>query len=173
MKKLHFYNIYLILLLFVSPRVNAQVNHHRNLLTENYNMKLLSDIYSGENVYFERRKKLTDLVIGELIDGRGKYLNSIVNGIWALCEETSWCLPAHIYGQKIGSTPLPEYNENVGDPYSLIVRYDPGQLSVEVEKITIIDCRLKYAWGDHLFRIKLVLRSRSLKGRIKYAFQPV
>ncbi len=66
-----------------------------------------------EEVYFERRKKLADLVIGELIDGKGKYLNSIVNGIWAICEETSWTIPAHIYGQKNGPSPLPEYNDNV------------------------------------------------------------
>lgn len=66
-----------------------------------------------EEIYFRRRTKLADLVIGELIDGRGKYIDQIINGIWAICEETSWTLPAHISGQRNGFTPLPEYDDDV------------------------------------------------------------
>lgn len=66
-----------------------------------------------QNVYFERRAKLADLVIGEMIEGDGEYLDQIINGIWAICEESSWTIPAHIGGQKEGFTPLPEHDENV------------------------------------------------------------
>ncbi len=35
------------------------------------------------------------------MEGKGRFTDDILNGVWALCEESSWCLPAHI-GQKQG-----------------------------------------------------------------------
>ncbi len=71
-----------------------------------------------QSVYFERRTNLANLVIGEMIEGKGRYLDQIVNGIWAISEESSWCIPAHISGQSIGFTPLPTYEEDVVDLFA-------------------------------------------------------
>ena len=49
--------------------------------------------------YFERRTRLRQLVIAECAEGKGRFLEQIINGIWAVCEETTWCLPAHL-GKK-------------------------------------------------------------------------
>lgn len=51
-----------------------------------------------ETPYFARRRALVALVLAECCEGRGRFTDEIVNGIWCLCEETSWCLPAHIGG---------------------------------------------------------------------------
>lgn len=48
-----------------------------------------------QSPYFERRERLSTLVLAECIEHRGRFLDEIVNGVWALCEESSWCLPAH------------------------------------------------------------------------------
>jgi hypothetical protein len=48
-----------------------------------------------QNVYFKRRTVLSDLVIAEMIEGKGRFMDQISNGIWAICEESSWCIPAH------------------------------------------------------------------------------
>jgi hypothetical protein len=69
-------------------------------------------------VYFERRAKLANLVIGEMIEGKGRFLDQIINGTWAICEETSWCIPAHINAQSVGFTPLPHYEEDVVDLFA-------------------------------------------------------
>lgn len=69
-------------------------------------------------VYFGRRSKLADLVIAECLEGKGRFLDQIINGIWALCEETSWCIPAHISAQKDGFTPLPIVTESVVDLFA-------------------------------------------------------
>jgi hypothetical protein len=45
--------------------------------------------------YFERRTNLGTLVLAECMEHRGRFLDEIANGIWALCEESTWCLPAH------------------------------------------------------------------------------
>ncbi|MBN1419143.1 MAG: heparinase II/III family protein [Planctomycetes bacterium] len=45
--------------------------------------------------YFERRRRLAVLVLAECFEHRGRFLDEIANGIWAICEESTWCLPAH------------------------------------------------------------------------------
>lgn len=48
-----------------------------------------------EQPYFARRSALTGLILAECVEGRGRFLNDIVNGLWAICEESSWVVPAH------------------------------------------------------------------------------
>lgn len=45
--------------------------------------------------YFERRSVLGILVIAECMEGEGKYFDQILNGIFAICEETTWVPPGH------------------------------------------------------------------------------
>lgn len=56
-----------------------------------------------EALYFSRRNALATLVLGECIYGDGRYMDDIINGIWCICEETSWVVPAHnfIYEQEL------------------------------------------------------------------------
>ncbi len=48
-----------------------------------------------EDLYFERRHALNSLVVAECTEGSGRFLDDIINGIFALCEESAWQLPAH------------------------------------------------------------------------------
>ena len=59
-----------------------------------------------------RRKKLQDLVIAECIEGKGRFADEIVNGVWLTCEETYWGVPAHLGMQKAG-VGLPDVNEPI------------------------------------------------------------
>ena len=71
-----------------------------------------------EAVYFERRRKLAALALAELVEGQGRFIDQIINGVWAICEETSWCIPAHISLQKAGFTPLPRYDDTAVDLFT-------------------------------------------------------
>ena len=42
-----------------------------------------------------RRRMLADLVIGECLEGRGRFLGAAMDLLWAICEESSWAWPAH------------------------------------------------------------------------------
>ncbi|MFZ0218060.1 MAG: heparinase II/III family protein, partial [Candidatus Dormiibacterota bacterium] len=42
-----------------------------------------------------RRARLADLVLAECCEGRGRFVDDIVEGIWLTCEESSWVWPAH------------------------------------------------------------------------------
>lgn len=48
-----------------------------------------------EKLYFQRRYRLNSLVVAECIENSGRFLDDIINGIFALCEESGWQLPPH------------------------------------------------------------------------------
>lgn len=52
---------------------------------------------------------LSDLVLAELAEGEGRFVDQIINGVWLACERTSWVLSAHLFRQPDGrSLPNPE-----------------------------------------------------------------
>lgn len=69
-----------------------------------------------EKKIFSKRSGLMHLVIAECIEHRSEFLNEIVNGIWNICEESSWVIPAHNnhYHQIQGDfNCLPRVNEEI------------------------------------------------------------
>ena len=79
-----------------------------------------------ENVYFQKRKVLSTLVSAELFEDKGRFIDQIVNGIWNICEESSWMLPAHYKLSKFGSG-LPDVTEPFVDLFLLLqVIFLPG-----------------------------------------------
>jgi hypothetical protein len=52
------------------------------------------DRQAYERPYFARRDKLAAAVIGAVLTGDAAGAD-ITDGVWLLCEETTWCLPAH------------------------------------------------------------------------------
>lgn len=65
-----------------------------------------------ENLVNERRRTLSLLVAGELIENKERFIPQIVNGLWLVLEESTWVAPAHIAVQKEGAD-LP----NIENPY--------------------------------------------------------
>lgn len=48
-----------------------------------------------EAPHFARRAILAALVQAECIEGRARFADAIADAVWSVCEETSWCIPAH------------------------------------------------------------------------------
>ncbi|WP_099469088.1 heparinase II/III domain-containing protein [Konateibacter massiliensis] len=48
-----------------------------------------------EEIYFNKRRALNALVMAERVENTGRFMDDIVNGIFSLCEESGWQLPAH------------------------------------------------------------------------------
>ncbi|MDR1789018.1 MAG: heparinase II/III-family protein [Opitutaceae bacterium] len=49
-----------------------------------------------ESVSSQKREVLAALVVAELIEDKGRFVDQIGNGIWSICEETWWGSPAHL-----------------------------------------------------------------------------
>ncbi|MGF9564404.1 heparinase II/III family protein [Neorhizobium sp. JUb45] len=72
-----------------------------------------------EALYFSRRRMLNDLVLGELLQNEGRFLSAIIDGIWLICEESGWQLPAHNAYQRGGIRyPLPDVDRPVIDLFA-------------------------------------------------------
>jgi hypothetical protein len=62
---------------------------------------------------FKKRDVLMQLVVAESMEGKGRFIEAILNGIWSLCEESYWGVPAHI-----GRTGLPDVENPVVDLFT-------------------------------------------------------
>jgi hypothetical protein len=51
-----------------------------------------------EQCYFRRRRQLTRLVLAECWERKGRFLDKIIDYLWDIAAEPTWCLPAHIRG---------------------------------------------------------------------------
>ncbi|GAI41454.1 unnamed protein product, partial [marine sediment metagenome] len=51
------------------------------------------------------------------MEAKGRFMDEIVNGVWAILEESSWVIPAHINAQR-ASSGLPDVEEPVVDLFS-------------------------------------------------------
>jgi hypothetical protein len=72
-----------------------------------------------ERYYFDRRTRLADLALGECVEGGGRFLGELINGIWLVCEETFWGLPAHLGLQKMHrGSGLPDVEEPIVDLFA-------------------------------------------------------
>ncbi|MHC1769388.1 MAG: hypothetical protein AB9869_34745 [Verrucomicrobiia bacterium] len=70
-----------------------------------------------EAVYFQRRAHLQNLVLAECVEGKGRFLDAAANALWSVCEESTWCLPAHVGVQK-ARVGLPDVTEPIVDLFA-------------------------------------------------------
>ena len=71
--------------------------------------------YEVEN--FGRRNQLIALALAECAEGQGRFVDEIANGVWLICEETYWGLPAHLHLQHSGPG-LPDATEPTVDLFA-------------------------------------------------------
>lgn len=48
-----------------------------------------------EDKLFAKRHALDALVLAECVENKGRFMDDIINGIFSICEESAWQLPAH------------------------------------------------------------------------------
>ena len=73
-----------------------------------------------EKLCFEKRRQLAAIVMAEIVEGKGRFTNDIINGIGSFCEETWWGIPAH-YGKAIPQDDIQEVDLFNAETASLIV----------------------------------------------------
>lgn len=81
--------------------------------TISMDFKRSGDRQRHSNISFRKREVLSYLVIAESMEGKGRFMESIFNGIWSVCEESYWGVPAHISG-----TGLPDVERPVVDLFA-------------------------------------------------------
>lgn len=69
-----------------------------------------------ENPHFARRGALITLVAAELFEYQGRFLPDIINGLFAICEESFWGISAHL--RHCTDRKLPNTKENYVDLFA-------------------------------------------------------
>lgn len=59
-----------------------------------------------EQPYFARRSLLMGAALAECAADDGRYLDAVIDGIWCICEESSWVLSAHNGSDHPGAPPM-------------------------------------------------------------------
>ena len=68
-----------------------------------------------EDPFGENNTAISDLLMAELAEGKGRFINQIINGVFMSCEMTSWALSAHLSSAQHSHRSLPESTEHVID----------------------------------------------------------
>jgi hypothetical protein len=87
------------------------------LATTFLNFKRNGDQTHDQNENWGRRAQMQRLALAECMEGKGRFVDDVANGIWLICEETSWSDSAHMYMQKAG-VGLADVNEPVVDLFA-------------------------------------------------------
>jgi hypothetical protein len=101
-----------------------------------------------EKLSFKKRNQLFDLVMAESVEGKGRFTDQIINGIWSICEESFWGVSAHLGTQKAGAG-LPDVQEPIVDLFSA----ETGSV---------------LAWTDYFVGPELDKASKLIRQRIQY-----
>lgn len=72
------------------------------------NRRIMEDSFDSNN------RALMDLMLAELAEGKGRFIDQLINGAFLYCEMTSWALSAHLSAQHSHRS-LPDYNEHIID----------------------------------------------------------
>jgi Heparinase II/III-like protein len=80
---------------------------------------LLGFVRTGNRTDYEgphaaRRHRLATWLLAECVENKGRFLDAIADGAWAMCEETYWGGPAHLFMQRRGFG-LPDVTEPTVD----------------------------------------------------------
>jgi hypothetical protein len=111
-----------------------------------------------QTVSFKKREVLGTLLLAEIAEDKGRFIDPIINGVWSICEESFWGVPAH----------LPQTKEYAG----LMDVSAPFVELFSAETATYL------AWTDYFLGEKLDAVSPQIRKRIYYEtnnriFQPL
>ncbi len=59
-------------------------------------------------------RALSRLLLAELAEGKGRFLDQLINGVWAACDMSSWVASAHLPVQQ-SKRSLPDFREEIID----------------------------------------------------------
>lgn len=82
----------------------------------------LAYVREGDRSRYERVRNannaaLLALTFAECVEDKGRFLDDIVNGLWSVCEQSFWGVPAHLYIQKAGLG-LPDPQDPIVDLFA-------------------------------------------------------
>lgn len=115
-----------------------------------------------ENKYFERRTMAAYLAVAENYEKKGRFTEKLMDAVWAIMEESSWIIPAHLYLSGIGAQweLPPVYGNNANHGIDLFAAATGGTLASvymlakeSLDKISPVICeKMEYMLHERIVR---------------------
>ncbi|WP_246858825.1 heparinase II/III family protein [Chitinophaga sp. XS-30] len=111
-----------------------------------------------QTISFKKREVLGLMMLAEAYENKGRFTDQVINGIWSICEESFWGVPAHLpKGKEYGGL------VDVSAPFVDLFAAETGTY---------------LAWADYFLGDKLDAVSPQVRKRIYYEtdrriFQPL
>ena len=99
-----------------------------------------------EAISFRKRSVLGTLILAEVAENKGRFIDQIVNGIWSICEESWWGVPACLPNTKELSGLM-----DISKPFVCLFGAETGTF---------------LAWADYFFGEKFDAISPQIRKRI-------
>ncbi len=111
-----------------------------------------------QSISFQKRQVLGTMLLAEVYENKGRFIDPVINGVWSICEESFWGVPAH----------LPQTKEYAG----LI------DVSQPIVDLFAAETATYLAWVDYFLGEKLDAVSPQIRRRMYYEtnhriFQPL
>lgn len=112
----------------LSPELKEKLIRDGEYYLKNYTFQPIApSLYMGykrtgdrihfEDVYFAKRMALGSLTLAECVEKKGRFLDAITDGVYSICEETGWWLPAHnSYSKRQTDEKTPDPATALPDP---------------------------------------------------------
>ncbi|MCK4967186.1 hypothetical protein KAS50_09145, partial [bacterium] len=110
-----------------------------------------------------RRIILSDLVIAECIEAKGRFTDAIINTIWAICEESAWYHPSHVGGVGM---------DRSGEGAILPVKNSPTIALRSARTAGLLSWTI-YLLGDRLDKVSPLIRERVRQELEHRTFNPL
>lgn len=107
--------------------------------------------------YFNNTNALSDLLLAELAEGQGRFLDQIIDGVFYFCEMTSWAISAH-QNMQLSGRALPDRNDPVIALFSsgtaALLAWTNHFLCEEFNRIDpIISTRIRHEIEDRILNL--------------------
>lgn len=123
-----------------------------------------------ELAYFRRRLHLNTFAIMAMADDDPKYLQALEDTIWTLCDDYTWCLPAHLYGNSL--KPIEQLNlDHVGqDKISAHFREHRHMVDLFAAETGFALAEIVHLLGDRLADLIVYRARKEIKERVLDSF---
>lgn len=68
-----------------------------------------------EDPFGQNNNAIASLLMAELAEGKGRFIDQLINGVYHACEMTSWALSAHLSGPQESHRSLPDNKRHIID----------------------------------------------------------
>lgn len=114
-----------------------------------------------DNITQQRRIAYITLLMAELIEGKGRFMDDIINGVFDICEKTYWGQSAHLYLNG-----YEDVNGSINNPYEVLPNMERPIIDLKVG-----DVAADLAWTYYFLHNEFDKVSPVISKRLKSELQ--